>query len=61
MKITIEPTGDDEDQNDFYHTVTVERPGNDYSLKDVLELVESALKAWGFSGKSVDEYVGGEK
>ena len=56
MKITIEPTHKGNGP-DAHRTVTVEQPHDDMTLDDALDLVASALKAWGYHAESVDEAI----
>jgi hypothetical protein len=56
MKITIEPTHKGNGP-DAHRTVTVEQPHDDMTLDDALDLVASALKAYGYPDEGVNEAI----
>ena len=45
MKITIEPTMDQAGHN----TVTIESHDDHLGLEEVVEIMQSAIRAWGFT------------
>jgi len=59
MRITLEPTTDQSvwEPHCQQHKVVVETLSDDLDIHDVMENVRSALLAWGFAPKSIDEYI----
>jgi len=57
MKITIEPSADQTDEEYPYPKVSLEVPGDELNINDVGDLVRAALLAWGFGETSVDKLI----
>jgi hypothetical protein len=49
MRITIEPSAGGDQWTLPQHTVVVDSPSDEQDLREVLELLGYALRAWGFS------------
>lgn len=64
MRIIIEPTTKQEEYSEpdcMNHRVVIEHPYDDIDLEHVVLLVKSALVAYGFAEKTVNEYLGGDE
>lgn len=53
MKITIAPSKDQSYENYPRNAVTIEAPIDDVELPDALEIIYSALVAWGYDPEGV--------
>ena len=64
MRLTIEPTNQEQAQNGVtsrrsdcvQHKVVIEHPDDDIDLVGVIQLLSRALVAYGFSKENVREY-----
>ena len=64
MRIIIEPTTPQDERLDpdgINHRVVIEHPMDDISIDHIVSLVKYALMAYGFSEKTVNEYLGGDE
>lgn len=57
MKITIEPSSDQSDQEYPHNIVSVESPHDDITIKEAMELTAKVLQAWGFHNENIAEYL----
>jgi len=58
MKITIQPTAPQEGKRHPYPTVSIEMPGDDAPLTEVMgNLIRPALIVWGFDATLIEEYI----
>lgn len=57
MKLTLEPTVDQEQYHDceLYHTIVIIHPADDLTIEEVGGLMRNALLAWGYHPENVDE------
>ena len=57
MKLTLEPTEDQEERTPAarFPKVTIECLGDDLDIRQIGKLLEAALLAWGFSQVTVDD------
>jgi len=55
MKITIAPTQDQTKERHPQHSVTIETPHDEANLEEALEIIHSALVAWGFGAESITQ------
>ena len=58
MKITIEPSADQTEEEYAYPKVTLEVPRDDLVIDEAADIVRQALLGWGFSEALVDEVIG---
>ena len=56
MKITFSPT----DKDPIHNEVSVATPHDALTIHETLALVRSALAAWGYAERTVDEALGEE-
>lgn len=64
MRIIIEPTTKQEEYSEpdcMNHRVVIEHPSDDLGIDYIVELFKSALVAYGFAEKTVNEYLGGDE
>ena len=54
MKITIEPTV--EIGSEYYPTISVSTKSDELNVQQTMDLIQQALKTWGFSDKSIEDY-----
>jgi hypothetical protein len=58
MKIKLEPTITDCIHEIPRHAVTIEHPHDELNVNEAVELMASALVAWGYSERNVREAMG---
>lgn len=59
MKIMITPTTSQDGERIPYYSVTVEDPRDNLDFDEAVELARTALIAWGYHPKSIEEAFGG--
>lgn len=63
MRITLTPTNPPvigKSADSIHSCITVEHPYDDLNIDETVTLIKSALCAWGFSEKTVDDCIGAQ-
>ena len=59
MRITLEPTSEEKVRLSLQHSVILSMPSDDLNATEAVELMRSALIAWGYQKESVDDAMRG--
>lgn len=57
MKITIEPSQNQDSEKYPHNAVTIKSPHDDLTIGEVMDLVVKSLQAWGFQNENIAEHL----